>query len=172
MARDRTFIYEADQQNLSGDAIIELFLVDLTSGVAKIPDQNTGGADWENGSAVCYPISILGWDMSDVLNDASPPLSICSDPPDYDDPAFDAGTANYDNADLEPRDQIQKALFSSQFFSFCNWQETDGSSVQFGGLNYVPIPYQSSGFAISNEGVLPNPQLTISNVGWAAHLHY
>ena len=76
MARDRTFVYEADQQNLSGDAIIELFLVDLTSGVAKIPD-GTDGVEWENSSAKCYPISIIGWDMSDVVNSASPPLSIC-----------------------------------------------------------------------------------------------
>lgn len=164
MARDRTFVYEADQQNLSGDAIIELFLVDLTSGVAKIPD-GTDGVDWENGAAKCYPISIIGWDMSDVVNSASPPLSICSDPPDYNDPAFDAGTGEYDDADLTPRDQIIKAVFSSKFFTFCNWQETDGSSVLFGGLDYVPIPYQSSGFAISNEGILPNPQLTMSNVG-------
>ena len=165
MARDRTFVYQADQQNLSGDAIIELFLVDLTSGVAKIPDGNTGEVDWENSSAVCDPIPISGggWESGDVVNDLA--TSICSDPPDYNDPAFDAGTGEYDDADLTPRDQIIKAVFSSKFFTFCNWQETDGSSVKFGGLPYVPIPYQSSGFAISNEGVLPNPQLTMSNVG-------
>ena len=165
MARDRTFVYQADQQNLSGDAIIELFLVDLTSGASRIPDQNTGETDWENGAAICDPIPISGggWQSGDMVNGSD--TSICTDAPSYDDPAFDPGTAAFDNADIEPRDLIIRAAFSSKFFTFCNWQETDGSSVKFGGLSYVPIPYQTSGFAISNEGVLPNPQLTMSNVG-------
>ena len=89
MARDRTFLYQAEQQNLSGDAIIELFTINLSTAIGG------GGAT-----------------------------------PIY----------------------------------FCNWEETNGSAVTFAGDNYVPIPYQSSGFAISNEGVLPNPQLTMSNV--------
>lgn len=165
MARDRLFTYESDQQNLDGDAIIELFAVDLFSGVQKIPEEEVSGVDWDNSSAGCYPISIIGWDMSDVLNDATPPESICTDAPDYNDPAFDAGTTAYDNADLVPRDQITQAKFNSRLFFFCNWQESNGSSVLFGGNQYVPLPYQKSGFAISNEGVLPNPQLTMSNVG-------
>ena len=164
MARDRTFVYEADQQNLSGDAIIELFLVDLTSAVAKLPD-GTDGIEWENSAAKCDPIPISGggWELGDMVNNSD--ISICTAEPNYNDPAFDPGAGEYDDADIEPRSEIEKALFSSEFFTFCNWQETDGASVKFGGVAYVPIPYQQSGFAISNEGVLPNPQLTMSNVG-------
>jgi lambda family phage minor tail protein L len=93
MARDRTFLYQDQQQNLSGDAIIELFTINLSTAI--IP------AD-----ATTVP-----------------------------DPIY-----------------------------FCNWEETNGSFVAFAGNQYVPIPYQASGFAISNEGVLPNPTLTMSNV--------
>ena len=89
MARDRTFLYQADQQNLLGDAIIELFTIDLSTA--------PGG---------------------------------------------------------EGKPSIH----------FCNWEETNGTFVSFAGDEYLPIPYQASGFAISNEGVLPNPQLTMSNV--------
>mgnify|MGYP003133758049 FL=1 len=89
MARDRTFLYQDQQQNLLGDAIIELFTINLSTAI--------GGSG---------------------------------------DPSI----------------------------HFCNWEETNGTFVTFAGEEYVPIPYQSSGFAISNEGVLPNPQLTISNV--------
>ena len=121
MARDRTFVYQADQQNLSGDAIIELFLVDLTSGVARLPD-GSDGVDWENSAAKCDPIPISGggWESGDMVNDSN--ISICTDAPGYDDPAFDPGTGEYDDADIEPRSEIQKALFSSEFFTFCNWQ--------------------------------------------------
>ena len=93
MALDRTFKYQADQQNLFGDAIIELFTINLSTAI--------GGS---------------------------------GNPPIY----------------------------------FCNWEESNGTFVLFAGNQYQPIPYQSSGFAISNEGVLPNPQITISNVGLLA----
>ena len=89
MARDRTFLYQAEQQNLLGEAIIELFTINLATAI--------GGS----GKSPIY---------------------------------------------------------------FCNWEETNGTFVQFAGEEYAPIPYQASGFAISNEGVLPNPQITISNV--------
>ena len=89
MARDRTFLYQAQQQNLLGDAIIELFTINMSTAI--------GGTGVPS-------------------------------------------------------------------IHFCNWEETNGTFVKFAGEEYVPIPYQASGFAISNEGVLPNPQLTISNV--------
>jgi len=165
MATDRTFVFQANQQNLLGDAIIELFAIDLFSGVQKIPDQPNQGLDWENSSATCYPVAIELWDMSDIVNSASPPLSICTDAPNYDDPAFAAGTADWDDADIAPRNLITQNQFVGGFALFCNWQETNGSSVLFGGNFYVPLPYEKSGFAISNEGVLPNPTITVSNVG-------
>ena len=105
MATDRNFLFENDLQNLDGDAIIELFVIDLFSGVKEIPKNYV---------------------------------------PD----------ANTDSSIANPG-----------YFFFCNWQETNGASVQFAGNAYVPLPYTSNGFAISNEGVLPNPELTISNVG-------
>ena len=166
MAADRTFLFQADQQNLNGDAIIELFAIDLFSGVQAIPEQSTNpGVDWENAQALCIPTAIELWEMSDVVNNANPPVSICTDPPNYDSPAFDAGTANWDNADLEPRDEIQQNTFDTGYYLFCNWQETNGNFVFFGGNAYLPLPYEKSGFAVSNEGVLPNPTVTLSNVG-------
>lgn len=89
MARDRTFLYQAEQQNFFGDAIIELFTINMSTAI--------GGAG-------------------------------------------------------------QPSIY------FCNWEQTNGGYVTFAGDEYAPIPYQASGFAISNEGVLPNPQITISNV--------
>jgi lambda family phage minor tail protein L len=37
--------------------------------------------------------------------------------------------------------------------------------VFFGGQEYIAIPYKAEGFEIRNEGVLPNPTLTIGNIG-------
>ena len=166
MALDRTFEFQSNQQNLTGDAIIELFAIDLFSGVQKIPDQPNQGLDWENASAICFPVAIGSpWVMSDIVNNASPPASICSDAPDYDSPAFDAGTAPWDDADIEPRNLIVENKFVGGFFLFCNWIETNGTEVLFAGNKYLPLPYEKSGFIISNEGVLPNPTITISNVG-------
>ena len=117
MAADRTFVYESDQQNLAGDAIIELFTIKLTTAIDAsylMAGQGVGGFSEEQRAE----------------------MGIRADTP-------------------------------SEIY-FCNWQETDGNFVKFGGNNFAPIPYQSSGFAISNEGVLPNPQLTISNVSLVA----
>ena len=44
------------------------------------------------------------WTPSDVVNDAT--TSICTDGPLYNSPEFDAGVVAYDNADLQPRNQI------------------------------------------------------------------
>ena len=113
MARDRLFTYESDQQNLAGDAIIELFAVGLDNAIPR--GRSTGfGVDEE--SKLIKRLT--------TRNDDEP-----------------------------------------IYFFFCNWIETNGNPVAYRGDEYVPIPYQSSGFAISNEGVLPNPQITISNVG-------
>ena len=113
MASDRTFIYESDQQNLSGDAIIELFTI-------KLPASDTASS------------LMKGQGVTRLSEEQWSSMKLFTDTP-------------------------------SEIY-FCNWQETDGNFVKFGGNNYAPIPYQSSGFAISNEGVLPNPQLTMSNV--------
>lgn len=165
MAADRTFQFHEDQQGLQGDAIIELFAVDLFSGVQSIPDEQPTGPDWDNADAVCDPVPIYVWLQSDVDNGTD---SICTDAPGYSSPAFDAGTAEWDDADVEPRGFIRKSAYSSEFFFFCNWVVTDGQPVKFGGNTYLPIPYKASGFEIRNEGVLPNPQITISNVGLEA----
>ena len=114
MASDRTFVYESDQQNLAGDAIIELFTINLTTAVDAS--------------------FLMAGQVLDRLDDDQ-------------------------RAAMAIREDTPSALY------FCNWQETDGNFVKFGGEIYAPLPYQSSGFAISNEGVLPNPQLTVSNVG-------
>ena len=120
MARDRTFLYESDQQNLSGDAIIELFTIKLSTAVSTSTlraNQGVGAISEEQRVDMGIPT------QADARADESPDVH------------------------------------------FCNWQETDGTFVKFGGDIFAPLPYQSNGFVISNEGVLPNPQLTISNVG-------
>ena len=167
MARDRLFTFEADQQNLSGDAVIELFIVSLKSGVQPIPTlTDDEGPAYVNAQAFCLDKSFgPDWAAGDVVNDASTPASMCSDSPNYDSSAFDPGTAEFNDADIEPRYEIDNLDIYGDFFLFCNWQTTDGSSVLFGGQRYLPLPYKTSGFAISNEGVLPNPTLTMSNVG-------
>tara|TARA_R110002020_G_scaffold169692_3_gene359030 strand:- start:1833 stop:2534 length:702 start_codon:yes stop_codon:yes gene_type:complete len=88
---DRTFEFNADQQGLNGDAIIELITVDVTS-------------------AVSGPTLV-------------------------------------------------------EEFNFCNWGQTNGLTVSYAGTNFLPIPYKSEGFAITNEGVPPNPSITIANIG-------
>jgi len=113
MARDRLFTYESDQQNLQGDAIIELFAVGLDN---KIPQNQAAGLGITDESKLIKKLTVFN-----------------SNEPVY--------------------------------FFFCNWIETNGNPVRYAGDEYVPVPYQSSGFAVSNEGVLPNPQVTISNVG-------
>lgn len=113
MARDRLFTYESDQQNLAGDAIIELFAVGLDNAIPR-------------GQSLA-----LGRDEESTLIKRLTTRT-----------------------DAEP-----------VYFFFCNWEETNGNPVRFQGDDYLPLPYQASGFAISNEGVLPNPQLTVSNVG-------
>jgi lambda family phage minor tail protein L len=94
MADDRTFEFEKDLQGLQGDAIIELFELDLQS----------------------------------------------SD--------FDTGIPDTD-----------------RYVYFCNWVVADGRPVQFAGEIYTAIPFKSSGFEVRSEGVLPNPTLTIANIG-------
>jgi len=113
MAADRTFIYESDQQNLAGDAIIELFTIRLNTAI---------------------------------------------------DASFLLAGQGIGNLDPEQRAMLNLRTDTPHEIYFCNWQETNGSYVKFAGNDFAPLPYKASGFAISNEGVLPNPQLTISNV--------
>jgi lambda family phage minor tail protein L len=92
MAIDRTFKDNADLQGLTGDAIIDLFILDLLPADPSIPSDN-------------------------------------------------------------------------RYVHFCNWSQTDGSSVQFAGIEYVALPVAASGFEIRGEGVPPNPSLTVGNIG-------
>ena len=119
MARDRTFFYESDQQNLTGDAIIELFTIKLSTAVS------TSGLRANQGVGAISEEQRVDMGMS-----------------------IEADTRADESPDVH----------------FCNWQETDGTFVKFGGNIFAPLPYQTNGFVVSNEGVLPNPQLTISNV--------
>ena len=67
---------------------------------------NPGTSDWENALANCVtaPDPAGDYDISDAGTiDAGVFVSICTDP---EDPIFDAGTANWDNADIQPRDEI------------------------------------------------------------------
>ena len=102
MAADRSFEFNADQQGLTGDAIIDLYVIDLRTGVNPLPSQLSTGGDYANAYAVCYINQPnVDYGFSDVVNGLG--NSICDDPTDV---AFNPGTVDYDNADVEPRIQI------------------------------------------------------------------
>ena len=67
---------------------------------------NPGASDWQNALANCIeaPDPAGDYDISDAGTiDAGVFVSICTDP---EDPIFDTGTADWDNADIQPRDEI------------------------------------------------------------------
>jgi len=162
MTEGRTFRFNEDQQGLAGGAIIELIAIDTQSGVQPIPDVPSTGPDWENGNGTCYVNQDTNdYGFSDVVNNV--PESICEDPTGA---AFAPGTTDWDDANVEPRDQITGGRpVATGFLYFCNWIETEGRTVKFGGNSYAPLPYKAEGFQIRNEGVPPNPSITIANIG-------
>lgn len=61
------------------------------------------GQPYQNATVLCNdPIGT--WTPSDIVNDSD--TSLCTDAPAYDSPEFDPGTAVYDNANVEPRNEI------------------------------------------------------------------
>lgn len=65
--------------------------------------------------------------------------------------------------DLQPLDNAIAP--QDRYIRFVNWVVADGQSVQYGGQQYIAIPYKAEGFVIQTQGVPPNPLLTVSNVG-------
>jgi len=63
--------------------------------------------DYNNAVAVCITTPIADYSNADVDNGID---SLCMDAPGFSSPAFDPGTANYDNADVFPRDQINAGV--------------------------------------------------------------
>ena len=53
---------------------------------------------------------------------------------------------------------------SGSVYRFCNYADTEGASVSFGGITYQAIAIAASGFEINTNGQLPTPTLRISNV--------
>jgi lambda family phage minor tail protein L len=88
----RTFKDSADLQGLTGDAIVELMILDL------------------------YPV----------------------------DPTIDS---------------------TLRYVRFCNWTLADGQPVYYGADQYVPLPFQSSGWQMKGAGVPPNPSISVGNIG-------
>jgi lambda family phage minor tail protein L len=65
--------------------------------------------------------------------------------------------------DLYP---IDSSIPSDQrYVYFCNWTVSDGQPVYYGADQYVPLPYQSSGWQIKGNGVPPNPTIVLGNIG-------
>jgi len=52
-----------------------------------------------------------------------------------------------------------------RFFRFCNWVQTDGSSLSYAGITYQPIPVALKGMEVKGDGTPPNPSVTVSNIG-------
>lgn len=49
-------------------------------------------------------------------------------------------------------------------FRFCNFNQTSGANVSFGGISYTAIPIMVEGFEINSSGQIPTPLLKVSNV--------
>lgn len=65
--------------------------------------------------------------------------------------------------DLYP---IDSSIASNlRYVYFCNWTLADGQPVFYGADQYVPLPFQSSGWQMKGNGVPPNPTITVGNIG-------
>ena len=47
---------------------------------------------------------------------------------------------------------------------FCNYNQTTGASVSFGGVVYNAYPIETSGFEIKSSGTIPTPSIKLSNI--------
>lgn len=76
---------------------------------------------------------------------------------------------------LDLRDLNQDAIVSlftldfnpiaiNRIVRFCNWTDTQGANVRFGGIEYPAYPIMASGFELNSTGQIPTPTLTVSNV--------
>lgn len=52
-----------------------------------------------------------------------------------------------------------------RYVRFCNWTVADGQPVYYGADEYIPLPFQSSGWQMKGNGVPPNPSITVGNIG-------
>lgn len=52
-----------------------------------------------------------------------------------------------------------------RYFRFCNWVQTDGSSVTYDNIDYIPIPAVLKGMEVKGDGTPPNPSIMVSNIG-------
>lgn len=55
------------------------------------------------------------------------------------------------------------AIGVSSILRFCNYQ-VGATEVSLGGQAYSPFPLEASGFEYNGRGMLPRPQITLSNV--------
>jgi hypothetical protein len=67
----------------------------------------TGALDYDNATAICTNAPVANYSNADVDNGIA---SICTDGPSYSSPAFNPGTADYDNADIFPRSEINAGV--------------------------------------------------------------
>jgi len=50
-------------------------------------------------------------------------------------------------------------------YRFCNWSQTNGSSLFYAGEEYEPMPVECTGFQINSNNAPSEPQMRVSNVG-------
>jgi lambda family phage minor tail protein L len=55
-------------------------------------------------------------------------------------------------------------LGTAQVFRFCNYEQSSGVDVVFGGQTYTAIPFESSGWELTGGGQLPRPTITVGNI--------
>jgi lambda family phage minor tail protein L len=70
---------------------------------------------------------------------------------------YHSGVISLYELDLTP-------IAGSDVYRFCNYADTDGANVSFGGIEYQAIAIAASGFEINTNGQLPTPTLRVSNV--------
>ena len=56
------------------------------------------------------------------------------------------GDAIIELIELNLGDSIVNPIQDSVYL--CNWVQTEGRTVKFGGISYLPIPYKADGFKI------------------------
>jgi lambda family phage minor tail protein L len=76
------------------------------------------------------------------------------------------------NSDLQPLYNsgiialytLDLTAIAGPVFRFCNYNNTSGANVSFGGVSYTAIPIETEGFEINSSGQIPTPILRVSNV--------
>lgn len=60
---------------------------------------------------------------------------------------------------------IDATSLGAGIYHITNHSEPDGSPIRFGGVEFAPIPMQTSGWELVTEGAMPRPSMKVSTLG-------